>query len=115
LSLQFAAKAQKRAAWTRQAEEVREETPEPGQTRGSQAWLADHGMHPIWKNSEEEIQNIPGHVPGGYGIIRVVIVQEAAGPQSFFSTDPQSTVQEILEAFADRAAIEQDFHDIKEV
>ncbi|MGA2059486.1 MAG: hypothetical protein ABSG67_03310 [Thermoguttaceae bacterium] len=45
----------------------------------------------------------------------MVIVQEAAGPQSFFSTDPQSTVQEILEAFADRAAIEQDFHDIKEV
>jgi hypothetical protein len=50
-----------------------------------------------------------------YGVIRVVIVQEATGPQFFFSTDPNATVQEILEAFADRAAIEQDFHDIKEV
>jgi len=50
-----------------------------------------------------------------YGMIRVVIVQEPDGCQFFFSTDPNATVQEILEAFADRAAIEQDFHDIKEV
>jgi hypothetical protein len=32
-----------------------------------------------------------------------------------FSTDPQASVAEILEAFADRATIEQDFHDVKEV
>jgi hypothetical protein len=50
-----------------------------------------------------------------YGMIRVVIVQEPDGPQFFFSTDPNATVQEILEAFADRAAIEQVFHDLKEV
>ena len=48
-----------------------------------------------------------------YGTIRVVIVQEAAGPQFFFCTDPDASVSEILEAFADRAAIEQDFHDLK--
>jgi hypothetical protein len=48
-----------------------------------------------------------------YGTIRVVIVQEAAGPQHFFCTDPNASVAEILEAFADRAAIEQDFHDLK--
>ena len=48
-----------------------------------------------------------------YGTIRVVIVQEAAGPQYFFCTDPDASVTEILEAFADRAAIEQDFHDLK--
>jgi hypothetical protein len=48
-----------------------------------------------------------------YGTIRVVIVQEAAGPQFFFCTDPSASVTEILEAFADRAAIEQDFHDLK--
>ena len=48
-----------------------------------------------------------------YGTIRVVIVQEAAGPQFFFCTDPNASVTEILEAFADRAAIEQDFHDLK--
>ena len=50
-----------------------------------------------------------------YGTLRVVIVQESAGPQFFFSTDPQVSVEQILEAFADRAAIEQDFHDVKEV
>lgn len=48
-----------------------------------------------------------------YGTIRVVIVQEAAGPQFFFCTDSTATVVEILEAFADRSAIEQDFHDLK--
>lgn len=50
-----------------------------------------------------------------YGMIRVVIVQEPSGPQFFFSLDPQFSVEEILEVFADRAAIEQDFHDLKEV
>jgi hypothetical protein len=50
-----------------------------------------------------------------YGTIRVVIVQEPGGPEFFFSTEPEVTVQEILEVFADRAAIEQLFHDLKEV
>jgi hypothetical protein len=50
-----------------------------------------------------------------YGTIRVVIVQEPAGCEFFFSTDPAASVQEVLEAFADRSAIEQVFHDIKEV
>ena len=48
-----------------------------------------------------------------YGLIRVVIVQEATGPEFFFCTDPDASVVEILETFADRAAIEQDFHDLK--
>jgi len=52
--------------------------------------------------------------PAG-GIIRVVLVKEDHGWIPFFSTDPNATVQEILEAFADRATIEQDFHDLKEV
>jgi hypothetical protein len=49
------------------------------------------------------------------GMIRVVIVQERDGCEFFFSTDPEASVQEILEAFADRSAIEQVFHDVKEV
>lgn len=49
------------------------------------------------------------------GVIRVVLVREEHGWFAFFSTDPNASVQEILEAFADRATIEQDFHDIKEV
>jgi hypothetical protein len=49
------------------------------------------------------------------GVIRVVLVREDHGWYAFFSTDPNASVQEILEAFADRATIEQDFHDVKEV
>lgn len=49
------------------------------------------------------------------GVIRVVLVKEDHGWYAFFCTDPNATVVEILEAFADRATIEQDFHDVKEV
>jgi hypothetical protein len=49
------------------------------------------------------------------GVIRVVLVKEDHGWYAFFSTDPATSAAEILEAFADRATIEQDFHDVKEV
>ncbi len=49
------------------------------------------------------------------GAIRVVIVKERTGPQFFYCTDTGASVREILEAFADRGAIEQVFHDVKEV
>ena len=49
------------------------------------------------------------------GVIRVVIVKEPSGPQFFYCTDPAASVREIIETFADRAAIEQVFHDVKEV
>lgn len=49
------------------------------------------------------------------GMIRVVLVEEEHGWFAFFCSDPNATVAEILEAFADRATIEQDFHDVKEV
>lgn len=49
------------------------------------------------------------------GVIRVVLVQEAHGWYAYFCTKANASVQEILEAVADRAAIEQNFHDIKEV
>jgi len=49
------------------------------------------------------------------GVIRVVLVKEDHGCYAFFCTDPEASVVEILEAFADRATIEQDFHDVKEV
>jgi hypothetical protein len=52
--------------------------------------------------------------PAG-GVIRVVIVKEAHDWYPFFSTDPNATAVEIVESFADRATIEQDFHDVKEV
>jgi hypothetical protein len=49
------------------------------------------------------------------GVIRVVLVKEDHGWYAFFSTDPNASVQEIAEAFAGRATIEQDFHDVKKV
>jgi hypothetical protein len=49
------------------------------------------------------------------GVIRVVLVKEDNGWVAFFCTNPQATVEEILRAVADRGAIEQDFHDVKEV
>jgi hypothetical protein len=49
------------------------------------------------------------------GAIRVVIVKEQSGPHFFYCTDTRASVREIVETFADRGAIEQDFHDVKEV
>lgn len=49
------------------------------------------------------------------GVIRVVIVKEKHGCEYFFCTDPDALPGQIVEAFADRAAIEQDFHDVKEI
>jgi hypothetical protein len=49
------------------------------------------------------------------GVIRVVLVKEEHGWFALFCTDLAASVVEILEAFADRATIEQDFHDVKEV
>jgi hypothetical protein len=48
------------------------------------------------------------------GVIRVVLVREENW-LAFFCTDPEATVEQILKAVVDRAAIEQDFHDLKEV
>jgi hypothetical protein len=52
--------------------------------------------------------------PAG-GCIRVVLVRETDGWLAFFCTQPSATVAEILEAVADRGAIEQTFKDLKEV
>ena len=49
------------------------------------------------------------------GVIRVVLVKEDHGWLPVFCTNPDAIVAQILEAFADRATIEQDFHDVKEV
>jgi hypothetical protein len=52
--------------------------------------------------------------PAG-GLIRVVIVWEEHGWRAFACTDVEASVESILEAVADRSAIEQVFHDVKEV
>jgi len=47
--------------------------------------------------------------------LRELLVKEPHGWFPYFCTKVDASVQEILEAVADRAAIEQDFHDLKEV
>jgi hypothetical protein len=49
------------------------------------------------------------------GVLRVVIVRGSDGWRAYFCTDPTATAAQVLEAVADRAALEQDFHDLKEV
>jgi DDE superfamily endonuclease len=49
------------------------------------------------------------------GVIRVVLVREPDRWVAYFSTDPELSAQSILEAVADRSALEQVFHDVKEV
>src|SRR5207249_3017108 len=50
--------------------------------------------------------------PAG-GRIRVVIVREDGGWLAYFCTDPTVTAAVVLEAMADRGAIEQTFKDVK--
>jgi hypothetical protein len=53
--------------------------------------------------------------PAG-GLIRVVLVKEENGAwRAYFCTHADATVAEILEAVADRSALEQVYHDVKEV
>jgi hypothetical protein len=49
------------------------------------------------------------------GLIRVVLVREPEGWVAYFATDPGLSVASMLGAVADRAALEQVFHDVKEV
>src|SRR5947209_7541339 len=52
--------------------------------------------------------------PAG-GVIRVVLVQEDDSWVAFFCTRPEATAAEVLEAAADRNALEQTNKDVKEV
>jgi DDE superfamily endonuclease len=50
------------------------------------------------------------------GLIRVVLVTEEDGTwRAYFCTHAEASVTEILEAVADRSALEQVYHDVKEV
>jgi hypothetical protein len=64
-----------------------------GHVRVTIAWVL---RHPLW---------------GAIGLP----LQERDGWVAYFCTDPRATVAQGLEAVADRSAIEQDFHDLKEV
>jgi hypothetical protein len=80
----------------------------------SRGWTTD--TLTLYGRTEEKTYKtfIATYPPAG-GAIRVVLVQEEHGWVAFFCTDPSASVADILEAVADRAALEQVFHDVKEV
>jgi hypothetical protein len=96
--------------------------PKYGKNRIDLAKRAGHKRG--WQTAECTIYNktviktfktfVATYGPAG-GLIRVVILKEEQGWIPLFSTDPDASAVDILEAFADRATIEQDFHDVKEV
>lgn len=57
---------------------------------------------------------LAAYAPVG-GLIRVVLVKEEESWVAFFSTDAELTAEQILTTVAQRATIEQNFHDLKEV
>ncbi|GDX92102.1 hypothetical protein LBMAG46_21090 [Planctomycetia bacterium] len=68
-------------------------------------------------------QNVLATYAPADGVIRVVIVKRSvelfsdcsAEWVAFFCTDPNVSPEMIIESVADRSAIEQNFHDVKEV
>ncbi len=104
---------------------VRQRRPGRPRKYGTPISLAKRGAHPRgWQTAtftlygKAEIKTYKSFVatyPPAGGAIRVVIIKEADGWVAFFATDPRASVAQILEAVADRAAIEQDFHDVKEI
>jgi DDE superfamily endonuclease len=82
-----------------------------GQKRGwQQAACVQYGMRVV-----KTIKTFEATWRPAGGRIRVVIVREDDGWLAYFCTDPRVTAVAILEAMADRGAIEQMFKDVKEV
>ena len=82
--------------------------------------LEDDPVRCVWSRRGGDLQNLPGHLeagrwrdPCGDRAWKSESGQVTTTP--YFSTDPTLSVQAIVEAVADRSAIEQVFHDVKEV
>jgi hypothetical protein len=82
-----------------------------GQTRGWQTVECVQYGKTVVKTVKTFLATWP---PAG-GAIRVVLVKEDDGWLAYFCTDTAASVASILEAMAARTAIEQTFHDVKEV
>src|SRR5262249_33737756 len=81
------------------------------QKRGWQQWTWGQSGERVFKT----IKTVEAPWRPAGGRIRVVIVSEDDGWLAYFCTDPAMPVVAILEAMADRGAIEQLFKDVKEV
>jgi hypothetical protein len=67
------------------------------------------------KEQTKTVKTFVATYPPAGGAIRVVIVREEGRWLAFCATDPLATVGDVLEAVADRFAIEQVNHDVKEI
>jgi hypothetical protein len=84
-----------------------------GQTRG---WQTVEVMTTAGRVVTKMVKSFQATWPPAGGVVRVVIVQEDDGAwRAFLCTDPEASVGEIVQATLDRWAIEQNFHDLKEV
>jgi len=70
----------------------------------------------VWRDKSGHVQDVPDDPPASR-LVRVVVIRDDADQirTAFFSTDPDLIVGTILEYVADHCAIEQNFHDVKEV
>jgi hypothetical protein len=82
-----------------------------GQRRGWQHWS---GVLYGKETTKTFKTFLATYAPAG-GLIRVLLVREQAGWAAFFCTDSNASVAAIFQAVARRWALEQDFHDVKEV
>ena len=97
------------------AAEVRQGPDRPGQTRrADRGWQT--GLFSLYGRLVVKKYKtfLATYKPVG-GVIRVVLVREPDRWVAYFSTDPDLSVASILETVADRSALEQVFHDVKEV
>src|SRR5262249_6626392 len=85
-----------------------------GLAAGSRGWQS--GLFSVYGRLEVKRYRtfLATYKPVG-GVIRVVLVREPDRWVAYFSTDPGLSAATILEAVADRSALEQVFHDVKEV
>src|SRR5512135_490676 len=84
-----------------------------GQTRG---WPTVEVRTTAGRVVTKMVKSFLATWPPAGGVVRVVIVKEDEGSwRAFLGTDPEASVGEIVQATLDRWAIEQNFHDLKEV
>lgn len=84
-----------------------------GQTRG---WQTIEGKTTAGRTVPKTVKTFLATWHPAGGVVRVVIVKESDGSwRAFLCTDPEARVEEIVQATLDRWAIEQNFHDLKEV
>lgn len=113
------------ALWTLPAKPKQRRRGRPRKYGAKRIHLKRRAAHPLgWEQVEcwvygrlvtKTIKTFLATYRPAEGVIRVVIVKEDNRCEHFFCTDSRATPREIIEAFGDRAAIEQDFHDVKEV